>query len=212
MEEQKTGLSVKERMKMFQNSKPVEVTKEKPTISTGVSVKDRLAALQQNSKPAEKPNTFIPQSIVKEPNSAPVPAQAPTASPVINTGAKFKNSTESAAIPSYNVPRAEMKQEVSVFTYQSENKLFKNEEKVHLTHQTDNVEKIAAGQNAEFKKKMEGIVFRPPGISYEEVKTLPKERKISPGLNSGEEGKFQMTELNKPIRKRALRKFEADFD
>jgi hypothetical protein len=99
-----------------------------------------------------------------------------------------------------------------VITNQSENKIYKNEEKIHLAHQIGNTEKIAAGQNAEFKKKMEGIVFRPPGVGYEEVKTLPKERKMSPGLDSGEEGKFLMTELNKPIRKRALRKFEADFD
>lgn len=202
-----TGPSIKERMSLTFSSAPALSTPykekepfsfasdiEEPTkapISTGVSIKERMAALQQAAKgPSERTSIgYVPGGpSIKE---------------------RISLVQESSTHHHHHHAHKAKTEEVFSSDVKSRTSKFENPEHEEVPRQRESITTgRTAGQNEEFKKRMEGMVFMPPPVGAFAAKPAPREYEPVKEHN----GNVVLVELEKPVRKRAAATYEDDFD
>jgi len=203
-EETFTGPSIKERISLTFSSAPVlETPKEesqpfsfasdiqepvKTPITTGLSIKERMAALQQAAKgPTERTSiSYVP------------------------TGPSIKERASLVQESSAHHSHAHKAKTEEVFSsdVKSRTSKFESQEHEEVRPRGSITTGRTAGHNEEFKKKMEGMVFMPPAVGGFASRPAPRE----PEPVREHNGNVVLVELEKPIRKRAAATFEDDFD
>ena len=161
---------------------------DKTPISTGLSIKERMAALQQSSKAsADKP---APASFI------------PSGQPSI--AERISLVQESQVQGSIHRAKTE---EVSGGDVSRISSRFENPVNEAPKHTNSVVTGRLSGVDSDFKKRMEGMVFMPPPPGG--IVSKPRAREEEDFKSASAEG---LVELNKPVRKRAAPTFTDDFD
>jgi hypothetical protein len=161
---------------------------EKPQISTGMSIKERMAALQQSSKPGnERPslNAYVPSG--------------PSIADRINSVQESKVQSSIHRAKTEDVRESDVRGITSKFERQSLNEPPKHAQSINTGR--------TGGLDNDFRKKMEGMVFMPPPPGGMPVRS--REREVE---EVSRQSKSELVELDKPIRKRAAATFDDDFE
>ena len=171
-------------------SEPVRASEsEKTPISTGLSIKERMAALQQSSKTTvEKP---APASFM------------PSGRPSI---AERINLVQDAQVQS-SIHRAKTEEVGGGGDVRGISSRFENSGNEAPKHTNSVVTGRISGVDSDFKKRMEGMVFMPPPPGGFVAKPRAREEEDFKSDNPD-----VLVELNKPVRKRAAPTFTDDFD
>jgi hypothetical protein len=247
-----TGMSVKERMKMFEKQKNSEDVKEKAkdSVQTGVSVRDRLAGLQASepkrpayvpssaTKPKEQPLAapgLMPSAPEPSSVSANVPAVKAEPAPTLSVKERMALLQQNSKLatepkkPSQEIAAGSLLADRISQLKDSSTKPIVSRPEIPARMSLTSSEKPdeldpkpgrntvnfgeGSNKNEEFKKKMEGMVFRMPSdltsaparVFRSEPEPV-EEREVDPALA------LVHAEMVKPVRKRNPVKLNTDFD
>ena len=228
------GMSIQERMKML-NQKPATEPKEKEVITTGVSVKERLAAMQANknvdtAKQQFKPSEpFIPLSQRKA-NLQESKKESQIESPPMIKPQEKNITVEKTIKKNYfeenkSTPEVEVEKKVNteeqIVTVEKVAEIHKNEEeKPELVQQhslNSNVgsvkDRIKNMGNFPLPGAM-GIRQHSLEVNYNEpeAKKIEKPQEDDCEVEEIDDGKLRLKELEKPVRKRNVTRVNLDFD